>query len=420
MGKRADRVGSPQNEGDIQIQDTHDNVSSDMERTRAEMSETIDAIQDRLAPERLTDEARDMATEVTGEAKVVVEEAIEKIKEAFPELTGQAEQVARDVIDHALQEAKKSLPVLSEQAQGTVDHIVDHAVQEAKDSLPVLSDQAQEAVDHIVDHAIQEAKAAIRELGTQARASVRDATIGKVERMADTTSKTSKSFSSSVVSTIKQNPGPAALTALGVGWLVMNGSGSGSQGTTSHLSGSTGSGMTDTVQAKAGEMQGKAGEMQDKAGDLAGQAQAAAANATDDVKNAATDVAGQVQDTASSVGSQVQDTATATADQIQDKAGMLSEKAQNLPGRLKHMIDTNPVPAGLVAVALGSTAAIMVPGTQREQQLLGGARDKLFEQAQSTSHDVVEKVKHVAEEAGEAVEKEAKYQGLSPDSDAKA
>lgn len=394
MGKRADRVGSPQNEGDIQIQDTHDNVSSDVERTRVEMSETIDAIQDRLAPERLTDEARDMATEVTGEAKVVVEEAIEKIKEAFPELTGQAEQVARDVIDHALQEAKKSLPVLSEQAQ--------------------------EAVDHIVDHAIQEAKAAIRELGTQARASVRDATIGKVERMADTTSKTSKSFSSSVVSTIKQNPGPAALTALGVGWLVMNGSGSGSQGTTSPLSGSTGSGMTDTVQAKAGEMQGKAGEMQDKAGDLAGQAQDAAANATDDVKNAATDVAGQVQDTASSVGSQVQDTATATADQIQNKAGMLSEKAQNLPGRLKHMIDTNPVPAGLVAVALGSTAAIMVPGTQREQQLLGGARDKLFEQAQSTTHDVVEKVKHVAEEAGEAVEKEAKYQGLSPDSDAKA
>lgn len=394
MGKRADRVGSPQNEGDIQIQDTHDNVSSDVERTRAEMSETIDAIQDRLAPERLTDEARDMATEVTGEAKVVVEEAIEKIKEAFPELTGQAEQVARDVIDHALQEAKKSLPV--------------------------LSDQAQEAVDHIVDHAVQEAKTAIRELGTQARASVRDATIGKVERMADTTSKTSKSFSSSVVSTIKQNPGPAALTALGVGWLVMNGSGSGSQGTTSPLSGSTGSGMTDTVQAKAGEMQGKAGEMQDKAGDLAGQAQDAAANATDDVKNAATDVAGQVQDAASSVGSQVQDTATAIADQIQDKAGMLSEKAQNLPGRFKHMIDTNPVPAGLVAVALGSTAAIMVPGTQREQQLLGGARDKLFEQAQSTTHDVVEKVKHVAEEAGEAVEKEAKYQGLSPDSDAKA
>lgn len=384
MGKGADRLRPRQNDDDIYLEETTviDPADNDVEHTRAEMSETIDAIQERLDPERLTDEARDVATEVTEEARVAVNDAIEKIKEAFPELTEQAEQTARDVIDHALQEAKSSLPV--------------------------LTDQAQETVDHIVDHAIQEAKAALRELGTQARASVRDATIGKVERMADSTSQNTKSFSSSVVTTIKQNPGPAALAALGIGWLAMSGSGGQSQGTKTQTSGSTGSGMTDSIQSKAGDMQGAAS-------DMAGQAQDAVTSTTDDVLHTASNAADQVQETAGNAVDQVQNAAGTAANQVQETAGQLTDQVQNLPARLKQMINTNPVPMGLAAVALGSVAALVVPETQREQEILGSARDKLFDQAQTKAQDVVEKVKNVAEEAGDAAQKEAKYQGLTPE-----
>jgi hypothetical protein len=77
------------------------------------------------------------------------------------------------------------------------------------------------------------------------------------------------------------------------------------------------------------------------------------------------------------------------------------------------MASDNPVPLGLVALALGGAAALLLPETQREQQVLGSTRDKLVDQAQAKAVDVVEKVTAVAEEAGEAVEKEAKYQGLT-------
>ena len=380
MGKGAGRVISTQRDDELfAIDEPPGHDRSEVEQTRAEMSETIDAIQERLAPERLT-------TEVSEEAQAVADHAVDKVKDAFPELSGQAEQVARDVIDHALQEAKGSLPVLTEQAQ--------------------------ETIDHIVDHAIQEAKVALRELGAQARASVRDATIGRVERMADTTNQTTRGFSSSVVTTIKQNPGPAALTALGIGWLVMNGSGKG-------MTSGTASGATGTVQGTAGAVKGTASTLADQAEgtahDIAGQAQDAVTDTTDDALHAASEAVDQVQQTASTVTSQIEGTASAAADQVKSTAAQVGPHVKLLPTRIGLMASSNPVPLGLVAVALGGAAALMVPETQREQQLLGGARDKLLDQAQSAAVDVVEKAKTVAGEAGEAVEKEAKYQGLTTD-----
>ncbi|MDQ4045684.1 MAG: DUF3618 domain-containing protein [Chloroflexota bacterium] len=375
MGEGTDRLRRSEYDDDVYyVDDVGGDARTDVEQTRAEMSETIDAIQERLAPERV-------ATEVSAEAQELVDHAVARIREAFPELSGQAEQVARDVVSHTLQEAKSSLPVLSMQAEQTIDHVVEHA--------------------------IQEAKAALQELGAQARASMRDATIGRVERMADTTSKTSKSFSSSVVTTIKQNPGPAALTALGIGWLVMNGSGKGQQPST-QSAGSAASGMTSTVQDQAGDLQGAAS-------DKVGQAQDAVTNTTDDVVHTASDAADQAQQTAGAVTSQVQDTASATVEQVQQTAGQVSQQAKLMPTRIGLMASENPVPLGLVAVALGSAAALLVPETQREQKLLGSTRDKLLDRAQATAVDTVEKVKTVAEEAGETVEKEAKYQGLTTD-----
>jgi hypothetical protein len=77
---------------------------ADIELTRAEMSSTIDAIQDRLDPEVLSEQAKDTAHDVTDyairEAKVAAREitdhAIEQAREAVQEITGQARTAMRD------------------------------------------------------------------------------------------------------------------------------------------------------------------------------------------------------------------------------------------------------------------------------------------------------------------------------------
>lgn len=350
--------------------------ASDIEQTRADMSETIEAIQERLAPERLTDEAKDVASDVTEQAK----------------------DAALEAVDHAVQEAKAAAQEWGELARVAALEAIDHAVTKAQAALPAVGEQAKSIGQETVTHAIEEAKAAVRELGAQASATVRDATVGKVERMAHTTGQTTKSFSSRVITTVKQNPGPAALTGLGLSWLMVNGRSASTQRQTSPSVGSQMTGGGDQVQEKAGQV---AGQVQEKAGQVQG---------------VAGDVVGHVQDTASTVADQAQETAGKVADQTQQTMSQLTGQVQQLPGRFQHMLDENPLAVGIVAVALGGAAALIIPETQREHQLMGEARDNLIDRAQTGAQDVVEKVQRVTEEAGEAVGKEARAQGLSPES----
>lgn len=338
----------------------------EIERTRAHMSETIEEIQGRLDPAQVAGEAKDTAAEVTADVKEAVTETV----------------------DHAIQEARTTVGEWSELARVAALEAVDHVIEEAKAALPTVNEQARDLAQQTIDHAILEAKMAIRELGDQARGAVRDATIGKVERMAHTTGESTKSFSSSLITTIKQNPGPAALTGLGIGWLMMSSKGGGAQSQTS--TGSAGP-LKGTAQNVSDQVKDAAGQTMDKAGDAADQAQDAAGKVTD-----------QVQQVASTAG-----------DQAQHAADTVTTQAQQLSTRFRRTLDEKPLAVGLVATAIGSAAALMVPVTQRENQVLGETRDKVMERAQTGAQNLVQKVQRVAEEAGDAAGKEAKYQGMS-------
>lgn len=254
------------------------------------------------------------------------------------------------------------------------------AIQERFDP-ETLTDQAKDTAHVVVDHAIQEAKAAVRELTSQAKDQIRGATIGKVEQMASTTSEATKGFGTAALTTIRQNPGPAALTALGIGWLVANGpsSGNGKPQASESATGAPAGAALSQVQAQA----------------MAG------------------DVKGQVQDTAGNVATQVQETANSVGGQVQQKASQFSNQLLQAPSWLSQKVAENPLPLGAAAIVVGSLAALALPGSQRENQLLGQARDSVVDQAQTSAGQVVDKVQHVAGEAQEAVEKEAKYQGLA-------
>jgi Protein of unknown function (DUF3618) len=76
----------------------------DIESTRAELSSTIDAIQDRLDPEVLSEQAKDTAHDVTDyaireakeAAREITDHAIEQARETVHEITGQAKTALRE------------------------------------------------------------------------------------------------------------------------------------------------------------------------------------------------------------------------------------------------------------------------------------------------------------------------------------
>lgn len=315
-------------------------IAAEIDQTRSELSQTIDAIQDRLAPERLTDHAVGAATDVT-----------------------------------------------------------EHARDAAKD---------------VVTYAIDEAKTAVRELADQATAAVRGATIGRVEQVTAETRDLMEDAGSGLWATIRRNPLPAALAAIGIGWLWTHRAGGGGSSRPMRgyadrdLAWSSGANASDW---RAGYGRGGAdwrasdhwssGD-QGMAGQVADQAQQAAGQVVDQAQAAAGQVMGQAQQTAGQIVGQVQDT-----------TGQVRQQAQ---GAFWQMLETNPLVVGALGAVVGGLAALALPETESENQILGEVRDRVLDQAQSVVGQTVEAVQQVAgSAAATAVETaQAQAQAMRP------
>ena len=139
-----------------------DEIRVEIEQTRTEMSGTIDAIQQRLAPDTLTDQAKDLARDATDQAKAAAQEVLQ--------------DAVREVKDAALE---------------------------------------------VTEHAVQEVKEAAREVTGQAKEAAWDATVGRAEDAVTNAGQTARGVGSMVIDTIKQNPIPAAIAGISIAWLYM-------------------------------------------------------------------------------------------------------------------------------------------------------------------------------------------------------
>lgn len=366
MGQRPDRVShtgfdEPFSDEVIietgDVDDTLEQGDADIQRTREDIGNTLDAIQSKLQPERLTEDVK---------------------------------VLAHDTVDHLLEESKSTAGDVTEIASLAAMEAVDYATKKMQELFPELSQQAQEAANVAVDHAVASATAAVQEMSEQARAAMRDATIGRIERMAHTTSETSKYVGSTTVDRIKNNPGPAALAALGLSWLFMSGKGSGSTTHTNQYSQtSKGHGVNDA-----------GGQMKDTAGNIVGQVQDSAGNLTDHVQDGLDTAMDQVDH----LTGQTQQVMSSAADHVQESAGHVSTTVQQVPAKTRRMIEANPVPLGLVAIALGSAAALAIPESRKENELMGEARDALMQSARNKGQEVADKAHNVVDGMQTAVD----------------
>ncbi len=77
------------------------------------------------------------------------------------------------------------------------------------------------------------------------------------------------------------------------------------------------------------------------------------------------------------------------------------------------MLDQNPLAVGAVALDLGAAVGLAVPETEREEQMMGPAHERVKRMAESKAGETTDKVGRVAEQARSAAQDEAKRQGLA-------
>jgi ElaB/YqjD/DUF883 family membrane-anchored ribosome-binding protein len=357
-------IPSGQTVDDVDISASNsDEIRADIEATRADLTDTVNAIQAKLSPSNVTETTEQITTQVKDTAQEITEQAVDKFKSAAMEVT--------------------------EQATARV-------------------------------------KETVTEIREQIKSDLHDATIGRVEKMANNLREGTRDVSASLVSTIKENPIPAALVGFGLAWLFfgkMNSNGNSSGGAGSWREDQSSSYDRDQRYGYADERDRYANRYQDRF-------ESRYEEDRGGMRERVSNVAGGVSEAASNVASGVSE----AADNVKHKAGEFVNQTQERVGMVGQQIkggtnqavqksqtlmQQNPLMAGAVALALGAAVGLMLPVTERENQWMGEARDKFMDRAGGVVHETMDKAQRVVSEATEAaketVRKEMQSEG-SPDS----
>ncbi len=328
-------------------------IRNDIERTRGQMASNVNAIEERLSPAHIKEQIASVTAGVTSDIEQKVAELKESVVGGYHETKG---------------------------------HLKEDLGREIRGARHMVSDEI-----------------------THAKAAVREATVGRVEHMVHDARESVSEAGTSIIDTIKQNPIPAALIGVGLGWLLF---GSRSSSRTSRRAG--------TYAYGGGYGYGDArdeGSFIDAPRRAARQGQRALGSAVHTAADAAANVGHRVQDGASHLvdGAQgaVHDMGEAVShfthdatDRIGSVAGEARQRGEQLArgaGRqvmraergAESFLRENPLAVGAVALAVGAAIGLSLPHTHVEDEWMGETKERLLHQAEGVAGDAI----HMAEDA---------------------
>jgi ElaB/YqjD/DUF883 family membrane-anchored ribosome-binding protein len=218
----------------------------------------------------------------------------------------------------------------------------------------------------------QEAKDAIRNVATDA--------VSNVGEQARRTG-------SRLVDVIRENPLPVIAVGAGVTWLLK-------QRSSSDISGDR---MARYAYTGPDRRQG--GSWQHGSG-----AKAKVGDAVSGVKESVSEAASGMKDRASELADEAGELKSRAQDRVGQLGGQARRQTQRVKTNLEHAAHENPLLVGIGATIIGLALGLLLPGTERENELLGPARDELVDRAEKTA----ERVKDAATEAGREVKETVK------------
>ena len=145
----------------------------------------------------------------------------------------------------------------------------------------------------------------------------------------------------------------------------------------------------------AGAAQGAAEVLTGAAGKVGGAAHGAA-----DMAGRAGEGAGSVAESAMHVGQQARNQAMQAGRMAAGQAGSLANQGQYQAGRMSRTVqrslEDNPVAFGAAALLAGVAIALALPATRQERKLLGDVRDQVMDKAQNLATNIAEEARQVA------------------------
>ncbi len=391
-------VESTVDEADVQTQA----IRLDIEQTRADLADTINELQERLNPQTIVEQAKDSALELIEHAKDTAkdtaEEAIDNAKQAVHDATiGKVEHMVSNVSD-----------TVQETGSGIMGLIKNNPVPAALAGLglgwlymkrneikPAHSSHSSSQGRPNTNYGYYPQPASLSGSGYSGGASNYSGNSGS-GRMGSTSG--SQGLPNQIIESVKQNPVPAALAGLSIGYMLMQGQGQ-SQSASGYQP------YSYPVGNAAQSMRQGSESLGDKVGNLAG-------GVGDKVGTVAGGAAGAVGTVAGGVGDVVGNVASGAGDMVGNVAEGVGYQAERVTNGLERLFNDKPLVVGALAIGAGAFIGLMLPETRQEKELLGGARDQLVGKVQEVASETMEKVGQVTEQVQNTVRREAEDKGL--------
>jgi ElaB/YqjD/DUF883 family membrane-anchored ribosome-binding protein len=257
------------------------------------------------------------------------------------------------------------------------------ALQE-KLSFSNLSEQVSEHVNNAIE---------------SAKNSVYDATIGKargfMRNIGDGIGE------SKVMRTARNNPLPLVLIGVGAGLLAYNSyAGGSSRRRRSRLrEGTTYDEFADRDRARRDMERGTSFE----------QHGGSTMNTVSEKASALTSRVSTAANSAYESASNVMGSAATSARDLANRAYTKAEEYGNAAyDTYDHYIEENPLAVGAAAFALGAVVGLAIPSSRYEGELMGETRDEILKKAQDKGSMILEKTRHLVDEAADTVSKESR------------
>jgi ElaB/YqjD/DUF883 family membrane-anchored ribosome-binding protein len=215
----------------------------------------------------------------------------------------------------------------------------------------------------------------------EAKSAIRNAAQDAVSNVGEQARRTG----SRLVDVIRENPLPVIAVGAGVTWLLK-------QRSSSDISGNR---MARYAYTGPDRRQGDGWQ-----GGIKARVGEAVSGMKETVSEAASGIKGRADELATDVG----ELKTRAQERVGGLSGQARRQTQRVKTNLEHAANENPLIVAIGATIVGLALGLLLPGTERENELMGPARDQLMDRAEKTA----ERVKDAATEAGREVKETVK------------
>jgi ElaB/YqjD/DUF883 family membrane-anchored ribosome-binding protein len=192
-----------------------------------------------------------------------------------------------------------------------------------------------------------------------------------------------RDFAANLGSSIKENPIPAMLAAVGIGWLMFG---------------------PKRLSPPRSPYRHYHDYNANDEGTVGGVGES--------IKNQVADAGEKVRSSAISARDRLVDSWTTSKDAIKDGVSQTASTAEAQVNRAREgfntLLEEQPIILGALGLAVGAAIGAMLPSTEQEDRLLGPTRDKTVSQIKERGAEVYEQVREKTENAVEQVQRAAK------------